>query len=134
MATNWSGSSPSQTCWGCSISCWRTESPQRAQPLDAVLSRALMQRLLDGIVIHLLTADHLHGLPVVGEFSAAIQTDYVGSGDAGSLGAPVFARYGETVVLVPTAEEHIYQTRHHYHTPEGPNCEWFCPELSTPAT
>ena len=93
-----------------------------------------MQRLLDRVSIHLLAADDLHGVPVVCEFSAAIQTDYVGPSDAGSLGAPVFARYGEAVVLMPTAKEHIYQTGHHYHTPEGPNAEWFCPELSTPAT
>ena len=86
-----------------------------------------MQRLLDRLILYLLTADHFHGLPVIGEFSAAIQTDYVSPGNAGSLGAPVLARYGEAVVLVPTAKEHIYQTRHHYHTPEGPNCEWVLP-------
>src|SRR4051794_22849872 len=89
-----------------------------------------MQRLLDGVLIHLFTTDHFHGLPVVGEFSAAIQTDYVGPGDTGGLSTADLTGYGEAVILVPTAEEHIYQTRHHYHTPGGPNCEMVLPGVS----
>ena len=111
------------------------EKQRRALRRSPASGRALMQRLLQRIIVHLFATDHFHGLPIVGKFSAAIQTDYVRPGDTGSFRPPILARDGETVILVPATEKHIDQTRHHLpHPLEGPTAEWFCPELLAPGT
>ena len=59
--------------------------------------------------------DNFHFLPVVGKFSAAIETSYVGPGKSGCLRTTGCATYGDgkAVTRVPTTEKRIEQFRDH---------------------
>src|SRR5258708_10068986 len=59
--------------------------------------------------------DNFHFLPVVGKFSAAIETSYVGPGKSGCLRTTGCATYGDgkAVTRVPTNEKRIEQFRDH---------------------
>jgi hypothetical protein len=73
------------------------------------------------LTIALRRSDHLHLLPVVGKFFAAIQTGNVGAGQNGGLRtrpSPANSDW-ETVPRVSAAEEHIHQFSEHDHLPHS---------------
>lgn len=60
-------------------------------------------------------SDDLHLLPVIRKFFSAVETDYIGSGQRGSLGAMRRAThgYGEAIVRVFAPEHSIDQFSNH---------------------
>lgn len=81
--------------------------------------------------------DHLHLLPVVGEFFSAIKANHIRSRQSCSLGAARSStnRYRKTVARVPTAKQRVHQFLDHDppSTPERVCNPWAVVEWAPPA-
>ena len=76
--------------------------------LPLPLARFGFHRYLGGILFFPV-GDNAHLTPVVCEFSATVQTNYISSCGPGRGQTPLtaFAAHGEAEALVPTAEQHV---------------------------
>lgn len=76
--------------------------------LPLPLARFGLHRYLGGILFFPV-GDNAHLAPVVREFSATVQTNYIGPCGPGRGQTPLtaFAAHGEAEALVPTAEQHV---------------------------